>query len=240
MPDSGAERPCFSASRTEAESPVPGSSDWMVSLIEPMVSRRPQKAEKHQQAHEVARGVAGFVEAGGDRIQHGAHGTGGDGDRRRAAKHRLHRRQQDGGGGFHAGAEGVHPPNLAKQAADLREGEQNADDEHAEDQAVQAGIGGKGRVDLAGQNDGDEADQPQKDDHGEQEHLRTGKLVGIIAQHIRAAAYAERSEQGHPSSILFLRAGGNSNRICGEIGSRTVEMRGLCGRATLSPISKLC
>ena len=43
MPASGAARPAFSESSTAPLSPEPGSSDWMVSLIEPMVASRPQK-----------------------------------------------------------------------------------------------------------------------------------------------------------------------------------------------------
>ena len=38
-------------------------------------------------------------------------------------------------------------------------------DQHADDQAVEAGIGGEGRRDLAGQDGGDEGDDGQEDDH---------------------------------------------------------------------------
>ena len=43
MPASGAASPVLSASSMEEASPAPGSSAWMVSLIEPIVLSRPQK-----------------------------------------------------------------------------------------------------------------------------------------------------------------------------------------------------
>ena len=78
--------------------------------------------------------------------------------RGRTRQQRLHRRKQHRLGDFGAGAEGIDPADLAEQPDDLQEGQQDADDQNAEDQPVEAGIGGEGRRDLAGQDGGDEGD----------------------------------------------------------------------------------
>ena len=95
MPASGADRPDFSDSSTAEVSPEPGSSDWIVSPIEPIVCEQApecaEQAEEDQQADEVARHVAAFVEAVGDGIQHGAHRVCRQRHRGGAAEQRLHR-----------------------------------------------------------------------------------------------------------------------------------------------------
>ena len=105
---------------------------------------RAEQAEEDQQADEIARHVAALVEPRGDRIQHRAHGVGGQ----RGGGRRLSRpfigASSTGSTPIGAGAERVDPADFAEQTRDLREGQQDADDQNAEDQPVQARIGGEG------------------------------------------------------------------------------------------------
>ena len=86
-----------------------------------------------------------------------------------------------------ASSKGIDPAHFAEQPPDLHEGEQDADRQHAEDQAVEARIGDEGGGDLAGENDADEGDDGEEDHHRQHEHLRAGQPVGIVAQYVRAA-----------------------------------------------------
>ena len=53
--------------------------------------------------------------------------------------------------------------------------ENDADRQHAADEPVQAGIGHEGSLDLAVEDESDEADQDQKDDHPHQKNPGRGK-----------------------------------------------------------------
>ena len=68
------------------------------------------------------------------------------------AQHGRHRREQhrcrvDGDAGI-GDAEGVDPADLRIEAQHLAEGIDDADEQHADDQAVQAGIGQEARAEL--------------------------------------------------------------------------------------------
>ena len=205
MPASGAERPCFS--EFEHGGGIAGAGIERLDGFADRADRVEQapegaeQAEEDQQADEVARGVAAFVEAGGDRIEHGAHRAGREGHRRRAADHRLHRRQQHRFRGFGAGTEGVDPAHFAKQPPDLGEGKQDADHKHADDQAVEAGVGDEGGRDLTGQDGCDEGDDHQEDHHREEEDLWARQFVRVVDQDIRSPAHAEGFEKSHPCPV---------------------------------------
>ena len=99
---------------------------------------------------------------------------------RGARQQRLHRREQHRIGVLGSGAEGIDPAHLAEQPHDLGEGQQDADHKHAEDQAVEAGIGDEGLRDLAIEDRRDKADDRQENQHREKEDLRTGQLVRVV------------------------------------------------------------
>ena len=153
MPASGADRPVFRASSIELASPPAGSSAWIVSPMDLIVSKQApecaEQAEKHQQAGQIARNVARLVEARGDGIQQRAQRRGGQRHGLPPADQRLHRRQQHRFSRARpvavAAPVGVDPGDFAEQAEHLQNAEQNADDQNRDDQAVEAGIGDKGR-----------------------------------------------------------------------------------------------
>ncbi len=60
--------------------------------------------------------------------------------------------------------------DLAKQAEHLPEGEQRADQQNADDEAVEAGIGAESDRDRLVENEDDEADQDQKRHHPDEEY----------------------------------------------------------------------
>ena len=73
----------------------------------------------------------------------------------------------------------IDPAYLAKQPDHLPEGEQRADRQHAEDEAVQARIGAEGERDLLIEDENDESDQGQERRHPHQENARGGKQADI-------------------------------------------------------------
>ena len=143
-----------------------------------------EQAEEDQQAGQIARQVAGLVESRCDRIQDAAHHLGRD---RHAAEpvaeQRRHRRQQDrrpldrdAGIGQ---PEAVDPGDFGEQPQHLPERQQDADHQHAEDQAVQARIGHEGAENLPVQHHADQAAEHQKYQHPHKKNARRGELVGI-------------------------------------------------------------
>ena len=73
----------------------------------------------------------------------------------------------------------IDPADFAEQPDDLPESEQRADRQHAEDQAVQAGIGAEGERDLLIEDENDEPDQRQERRHADQENARGGEQADI-------------------------------------------------------------
>ncbi len=156
MPAGGAASPDFIFSRIDPES-GPTSSEPMTWPIEETVSRRPpegaEQAEEDQKPGHVAQQVARLVEPGADRVENAAHGHLRNGHAADAvAEQRRHRRQQHRRlAHFEAGigdAEAVHPLHFRREARDLAEGEDDADEQHAEDDAVEARIIEEGGPDL--------------------------------------------------------------------------------------------
>jgi hypothetical protein len=74
----------------------------------------------------------------------------------------------------------VDPADLGEQAGDLAEGEDDADQPDGEDQAVEAGIGEEGRLDLAVEQHDQEGRDDQEDHHPPQVHLRTRQLRALV------------------------------------------------------------
>ena len=144
-----------------------------------------EQAEEDQQAREVAQQVARFVEAGADRFQDAAHRRLGDRHASHAvAEQRRHRRQKDGGArDFEAGigdTEAVHPRHLGQQAHHLPEGEDDADEQHAEDDAVQPGIVEEGPPDRLVEDGGQRHAEQHEDEHPHQEDAGRRKLMKRI------------------------------------------------------------
>ena len=109
------------------------------------------------------------------RVEKGAHGLRRDGDAidPLAAEHRRHRRQQFGfalGGKFRIGAAiAVDPGYFGKQPDDVVERQDDADQQHGDDQAVEPGIGEEGVENLALQHERDQAAQDQEHQHPNEE-----------------------------------------------------------------------
>ena len=187
MPPSGAARPSFRASNIAPASP-PGLSLLITLPTEPTVSIRPQKVpsrpRKTSRPGHVARHVARLVEAGRDRIEDAAHHLRGDRHAADAvAEQRRHRRQQhrralDREAGI-GEPEAVDPVDLGEQPDHLPEREQDADQQHADDQRVEAGIGEEGRPDLLVEHDHDERAQDQEHQHPDQKNPGRGQLERI-------------------------------------------------------------
>ena len=103
---------------------------------------RAEQAEKHQQPDQVAVELAPFVETVADRIEDGARGVG-----RQAAlarpgvdqrRHRPEQARLDDSRRRPRRRQRIDPADFAEQPKHLAEGEQRADPEHAENQAVEA------------------------------------------------------------------------------------------------------
>ena len=152
MPPSGAARP--SLQRVEHVAGVAADLEVLDHLADradglDQAPEGAEQAEEDQQAGHVARHVARLVEAGRDRIEEAAHHLRRDRHAAGAvAEDRRHRRQQhrraldrEAGVGE---AEAVDPVDLGEQPDDLPERQQDADQQHAEDQRIEAGIGQEG------------------------------------------------------------------------------------------------
>ena len=134
-----------------------------------------EQAEEDQEAGHVARHVARLVETVRDRIHQAAHGLRGHRhaadavaqDRRHWRE--QHRRALDRKAGI-GEPEAVDPGDLGKQPQHLAEGEQDADQQHADDQGVEPGIGEECIFDLAIEDhhhqhaDGEEDHHPHQED----------------------------------------------------------------------------
>ena len=68
---------------------------------------------------------------------------------------------------------------FAEQPDNLPEGEQRADRQHAQNEAVQTGIGAEGERDLLIEDENDESDQGQERRHPHQENARGGQQADI-------------------------------------------------------------
>ena len=90
------------------------------------------------------------------------------------AEDRRHRGEQHGGlGDREAGvgeAEAVDPGDLGEEADHLPEREQDADEQHRDDQGIQARIGHEGGDDLLVQHEQHEPAQDQEHQHPDQEN----------------------------------------------------------------------
>ncbi len=72
---------------------------------------------------------------------------------------------------------------------DLPERQQDADHEHADDQAVEAGIGEERRDDLLVEDDGEQAAENEKDQHPHEENSRRGEFIWVeCARHCLRAS----------------------------------------------------
>ena len=231
MPASGAERPAFS--EFEHRAAVTRTGIERLDGVADRADGREQapegaeQAEEDQQAGEVAQDVAAFVEAGGDRIEHGAHGGGRERHARGTRQHRLHRRKQHRFGDLGAGAEGVDPAHLAEQPHRLLERQEDADHENAEDQAVEAGIAGEGGGNLTGEDGGDEGDDGEEHQHRQDEDLRAGQPVRVVLHHVRRADQSKRPQDSHssPDSVPGNQTDCDSKRNYDEIGRRFAVLR---------------
>ena len=144
---------------------------------------RAEQPEEDQEPDQIAAEFAALVEPRGDRIEDRARGDGRQASRARAGvEHHRHRREQYGGrrGAVgHGAGQRVDPVYFAEQPDNLPEGEQRADRQHAEDEAVQAGIGAEGERDLLIEDENDESDQGQERRHPHQENTRGGEQADI-------------------------------------------------------------
>ena len=149
---------------------------------------RAEQAEEHQQPDEVAVELAPLVEAVPieSRIARGGRG-------RQAARacagveQRRHRPEQarlTHSSPPSTANQRIDPVDFAEQPEHLAEGEQRADRQHAENQAVEAGIGGEGEEDLLVENEDGEADQNQKRRHADEKDARRSEEAnGPIGRH---------------------------------------------------------
>ena len=106
--------------------------------------------------------------------EHGRHGR------------EQHRRGLVGGDAGIGDAEIVDPADLRIEPQHLAEGIDDADDQHADDEAVQAGIGQEAvpqLLRLAVEDDGEQDREDEEQAHPPQEDLRAGELglVGDVA-----------------------------------------------------------
>ena len=146
MPLSGAARPAFSSSNNcdvvgwLGVERVDGLADRLDGFEQ--APERAEQPEEHEQADHVAAGVARFIEARADRIHDRAHRGGRQRQRAGAvAQHGRHRREQhrlmrDGEAGI-GDAEGVDPADFRIEPDHLAEGVEDAESQHADDQAVE-------------------------------------------------------------------------------------------------------
>ena len=187
MPLSGAARPSLSDSNTAPASPptlrpVDHVADRADGLDQ--APERAEQAEEDQQAGHVARHVARLVQPGGDRIEDAAHHLRGNRHAADAvAEDRGHRREQhrralDREAGI-GQPEAVDPVDLRKQPDHLPERQQDADEQHADDQRVEPGIGEEGDPDLPVQHDDDQRAQDQEHQHPDQKDPGRRKLEWV-------------------------------------------------------------
>ena len=135
----------------------------------------PMQPEEHEQPGHVAGHVAGFVEPRCDRIEDAAHHLGRDRHAADAiAENGSHRGQQNrrslnGKPGI-GQAEAVDPIDLRIEPDDLPEGEDDADQEHADDERIEPGIGKEGGPDLLVEHGHYERAQDQEHQHPDEEN----------------------------------------------------------------------
>ena len=183
-----------------------------------------EQAEEDQQADQVAQDVAALVEAGGDRIRAWC-----------ASSWSKAPCVDDATSSAFIGASSTGSVTSEPARKELtqrtsrnsrticRKAQQDADHENAEDQAVEAGIGGEGGGDLPGQDGGDEGDDGQEDQHRQQEDLRAGQLVRVVLHHVRRADQSEGfSSMPILAPIPFpaIKLIADFKRNCDEIGRR--------------------
>ncbi len=100
------------------------------------------------------------------------------------ADQRAHRRKQFGRATdlFDAagGTKGVEPADFRTQAHRLRKHQNDADGEHAENEAVEPRIGHEGGVRLPIENRCQKADEDQKQNHSPEKRCGAGQLVAVF------------------------------------------------------------
>src|SRR5581483_7598908 len=116
------------------------------------------------------------------------------------------------------------------QPDDLAEGEKRPEQQDADDEAVQARIGVKGRLDLLFEDQDDESDDDQERRHSDQEYAGRGEgpdfgfdrhaLWAVSHQHARRtlseiAPAAPRAESGGPPAKTERRRG-DERRLSGN------------------------
>ena len=160
-----------------------------------------EQAEEDQQTDEIAVELATLVEPGADRIEDRARGGGRHAPLSRpGVDQRRHRPEQSRLGDSRAGdrrSERIDPADFTEQPEHLAKGEQRADRQHADDQAVQPRIGGKRQQNLLVEDEGDEPDQDQERRHADQEDARRGQEAMIRC--LRHRGTGERAERGDAS-----------------------------------------
>ena len=115
-------------------------------------------------------------------VEKGAHGLRRDGDAADplAAEHGGDRREQRRLARYRkariGAAETVDPGDFRKQPDDAMERQDDADDENADDQAIEPGIGHEGVEDLMLQHEGDQRAQDQEHQHPHQKDAGRAEL----------------------------------------------------------------
>lgn len=143
-----------------------------------------EQTEKHQQADEITRGITRFVESCCDGIEDGPLRDRGKPDFAALADQRAHRRKQfwrtadlfDAAGS----TKGIEPADFRAQAHRLRKHQNDADGQHAENEAVEPRIGHEGGVRLPIENGRQKADEDQKQNHRPEKRCGAGQLVAVL------------------------------------------------------------
>ena len=136
-----------------------------------------EQAEKHQEAREIAGSIARLVQPCADGIEDRAHGGLGNGHpadpvpQQRGHGRQQRRRAGDGEAGI-GQPEGIHPVHFGKQPRHLPDGENDADGQDAENDAVEARIVQEGIEDLPVEHGGECRAEPQEDNHPDEKDAR--------------------------------------------------------------------
>ena len=91
-------------------------------------------------------------------------------------------------------AERIHPGDFRREPHHLPEREHDADDQHAEDQPVEAGIGEEGDPDLPVEHDRDQGAQDQEHQHADEKdpgrgQFRQGDFRRLVFRHVSFAGF---------------------------------------------------
>jgi hypothetical protein len=153
---------------------------------EETVSSRPQKVpsrpEEDQQPGQVAQHLAALVEPDRDRFEQGGGLRGRQGVAGERRAHRIERAEDLLAQQRRAVRIGRQPhrgAGLGMDAPELAQGDEDADQERADDQAVQARIGHEGGDEPALQDEGEEAEQRQEDEGPDEVAQRAGEALDL-------------------------------------------------------------